>query len=171
MTGEATVELISEEMRGLIGKIQQRRRSYPISASDIRRWAIAIYYPDAPPAAYLRAGAVAGEPPLVAPEEFNPFAWAVADSDGGGGYGGPGFLELRAGIRPPAVRFIVNGGSQAEYGAPMREGDVITAEFGIRSYAQRQGKRGPLLITETEDRWTNQRDELVRSTIQTLVRY
>ena len=169
MAGEATLELISDEMRGLIGKVQQRRRSYPISASDIRRWAIAVYYPDAPPPQYLRVGAVAGEPPLVAPEEFNPFAWNRTAQDGD--YGGPGFLERRAGVAPPPVSFIVNGGTQSEYGVPMLEGDVITAEFGLRSYAQRQGKRGPLLITETQDRWTNQRDELVRNTIQTLVRY
>jgi hypothetical protein len=168
---DATADLISEAMLGLIGKIQQRRSSYPISAADIRKWAIAVYYPDPAPEAYLRIGAAAGEPPLTAPEEFNPFAWAVPDPSSGRAYSGPRGLEQRAGITPPAVDFIVNGGTECEYGAPMREGDVITSESGVRSYSQKAGKRGPLLFTETEDRWTNQRGELVRRTIQTLVRY
>lgn len=171
MASDAAVDLISAEMRGLIGKVQRRRSSYPISAADIRKWAIAVYYPRPAPDRYMRVGAAAGEPPLTAPEEFNPFAWATVDQPGGDGYTGPRSLEERAGITPPKINFIVNGGTECEYGAPMQEGDVITAEFGIRSYAQKQGKRGPLLITDTEDRWTNQRGELVRSTIQTLVRY
>jgi hypothetical protein len=164
-------DLISEEMRSLIGTVQQRRSSYPVSASDIRRWALAIYYPDPAPEAFLRVGAAAGEEPLTAPEEFNPFAWATPGPSGTKAYTGPRYLEERAGITPPAINFIVNGGTECQYGVAMREGDVITGEFSIKSYAQKQGKRGPLLITETEDRWTNQRGELVRSTIQTLVRY
>jgi hypothetical protein len=171
MVENTAEDLISEDMRGLLGKVQQRRTSYPISASDIRKWAIAVYYPDPAPEACLRIGAAAGEPPLTAPEEFNPFAWAVPGPSQEPAYTGPRYLEERAGIAPPAINFIVNGGTECEYGVPMREGDVITSEFGIKSYAQRQGKRGPLLITETEDRWTNQRGEVVRRTIQTLVRY
>ena len=171
MASDAPADLINDEMRGLIGKVQRRRSSYPISASDIRKWAIAVYYPEAAPDRFMRTGAVAGEPALTAPEEFNPFAWATPDAGGEDGYTGPTNLELRAGITPPAINFIVNGGTECEYGVPMREGDVITAEFSIKSYAQKQGKRGPLLITDTEDRWTNQRGELVRTTIQTLVRY
>ena len=58
-----------------------------------------------------------------------------------------------------------------EYGVPMREGDVITNQYSVKGYTVKQGKRGPLLITESQDRWTNQRGELVRSTLMTLVRY
>jgi hypothetical protein len=171
MSGEAGADLISEAMRGLVGKVQHRRTSYPISASDIRKWAIAIYWPDPPPARFIGAGAAGGEAALVAPEEFNPFAWATPGPSLTAGFTGPRGLEQRAGIEPPAIDFIVNGGAECAYGVPMREGDVITAEFSIAGYAQRQGKRGPLLITETLDRWTNQAGELVRSTVQTLVRY
>ena len=164
--------LISEAMLGLIGAVQQRLTSYPICASDIRRWALAVYYPNDPPERYLRAGAAAGEPPLTAPEEFNPFAWATPgprpEIDG---YSGPKYIEERAGIAPPDISFIVNGGTACEYGAPMREGDVITAESRIKSYAQRQGKQGPLLFTDIEDRWTNQRGETVKVTVQTMIRY
>jgi MaoC dehydratase-like protein len=171
MASDAVADLISDEMRGLIGKVQRRLSSYPISASDIRRWAIAVYYPQPAPAEYLRVGTAAGEPPLTAPEEFNPFAWALPGPPSVDDFTGPRALEQRAGVAPPAINFIVNGGTECEYGAPMQEGDVITGEFSIKSYAQKTGKRGPLLITETQDRWTNQRGEWVRSTVQTLVRY
>ena len=65
---------ISDEMRAAIGKELGTRTSYPISASDIRKWAIAVYFPDAPPKKYQGAGGP--DAPLTAPQEFNPFAWS-----------------------------------------------------------------------------------------------
>jgi hypothetical protein len=53
----------------------------------------------------------------------------------------------------------------------MREGDVITTEFSVKGYTVKQGKKGPLLISETQDRWVNQKGEMVRTTLSTLVRY
>ena len=52
MADEATIadSVITDEMRGAIGRVLRQRSSYPISASDIRRWAIAVYYPEPPPA-------------------------------------------------------------------------------------------------------------------------
>ncbi len=72
---------ISEAMQAAIGGELSRSTSFPITDSDIRRWAVAIYYPEDPPrlfwdadyAAQTRYGG------LVAPEEFNPFAWMTAD--------------------------------------------------------------------------------------------
>lgn len=166
-----TSDLISDEMRGLIGRVLRSRTSYPISASDIRKWAIAVYYPEAPPAKFIGAGAAGGEEPLIAPEEFNPFAWATPGAKPAPADVSAGFLEKSAGITPPPLEFMVNGGSVYEYGVPMREGDVITNEYSVTGYTVKQGKRGPLLITESQDRWTNQKGEHVRSTLMTLVRY
>jgi hypothetical protein len=171
MSEVAADTLISPEMRALEGKVLRTRSSYPISASDIRRWALAVYYPEAPPAKYVGAGAAGGEAPLEAPEEFNPFAWATPGAKAGPPDVSAGFLERGAGVEPPPLKFIVNGGSVCEYGAPMREGDVITTEFSIKGYTVKQGKKGPLLISETQDRWTNQRGEMVKTTVMTLVRY
>jgi hypothetical protein len=174
MSSEATApghDLITDEMRGITGKVLRSRKSYPISASDIRKWAIAAYYPESPPEKYIGAGVAGGEAPLVAPEEFSPFAWATPGAKPAPSDIRPGFLERSAGITPPDLQFIVNGGSLYEYGVPMVEGDVITNEYSIKSYTVKQGKRGPLLVTETQDRWTNQKGELVRSTLMTLVRY
>lgn len=172
MTGATqTASLISDEMRGVLGKTLRRRSSFPISACQIRNWAIAVYFPDAPPERYRGGGAAAGDQPLVAPEEFNPFAWATPGREPRNTEINAGFLERQAGVTPPDVEFILNGGMVCQYGVSMIEGDVVTATLSLKSYAQKQGKRGPLLITETQDRWTNQRGELVRDAVMTLVRY
>lgn len=167
----AADSLISDEMRGVLGKTLRRRSSYPVSASDIRKWALAVYYPEAPPERFIGAGAAGAEAPLVAPEEFNPFAWATPGGQQKEADVSAGFLEKQAGIAPPPLQFMVNGGSVCEYGVPMVEGDVISTEFSIKGYTVKQGKRGPLLITETQDRWTNQRGEVVKTNVMTLVRY
>lgn len=163
---------ISDEMRAVLGRSLRSSTSYPVSASDIRKWALAVYYPEQPPAEFMRVGAAAGEPPLLAPQEFNPFGWATASggnktSDGGG----PGFLERQAGVAPPDLKFMVNGGMVCEYGVRMAEGDVISNDYSLKSYTVKQGKRGPMLLTETQERWTNQRGEMVRNTVMTLIRY
>jgi hypothetical protein len=170
-TSQVADALISDEMRAIEGRVLRSRTSYPISASDIRKWAIAVYYPEAPPAKFIGAGAAGGGEPLVAPEEFNPFAWATPGAKPAPTDVSASFIEKTAGITPPPLEFMVNGGSVFEYGAAMREGDIITNEYSVKSYTVKQGKRGPLLMTETQDRWINQNGELVRSTLMTLVRY
>jgi hypothetical protein len=160
-------DLISDDMKALVGKVRGQRSSYPISASDIRKWAIAVYYPESPPAKFIEAGPGG----LVAPAEFSPFAWGAPGAKPKPADIGAGFIERAAGITPPDVKFIVNGGSVVEYGVPMREGDVISTSSAIKSYTVKQGKRGPLLLTETQDRWVNQDGEMVKTTTMTLVRY
>ncbi len=58
------------------------RWSAPIRDSDIRRWALAVYWPAMPPRrfwdeAYARTTRWGG---IVAPDEFNPFAWPAFDA-------------------------------------------------------------------------------------------
>lgn len=161
--------VITEAMRGVIGRELRSRTSYPISASDIRKWALAVYYPKRPPARFLDAGGPSS--PLMAPEEFNPFAWTTPGATGEPTDVNPGFLERLAGAAPPDLEFMVNGGTTCEYGVPMYEGDVIRSSFTLSGYTEKQGKRGLLLFTRTQDRWTNQRGEMVRATTITLIRY
>ena len=40
---------ITDAMRSVIGKEYNEQISFPIGANDIRRWAIATYYPEEPP--------------------------------------------------------------------------------------------------------------------------
>jgi MaoC dehydratase-like protein len=176
---ETTVEThISAAMRNAVGTEISRQVSYPISESDIRRWAIAVYWPEQPPAAFLdekvAAGTVHGG--IVAPEEFNPFAWAVAEnvSANPGAVlepNNPDNVEIMLGIPGPGLKFQLNGGMETEYGVRMRPGDVITSVRGLGEYSERAGKLGLMLFSRTEDTWTNQNGELVKKTVMTLIRY
>ncbi len=157
---------LTDEMRAAVGSTVDWRVSYPVSASDIRRWAIAVYYPDPPPRQYVDAE--------LAPEEFNPFAWAVAeqmqpaiapllrDTDK---------TEKAIGITGPGLTHQVNGGTDVTYGVPMRPGDVIRSQTRLLEYREREGRMGLMLITILESEWTNQHGDRVQLGRQTAIRY
>jgi hypothetical protein len=170
---------ISDDMRALIGRqFGAERASVPIALSDIRKWAMAVYYPEIPPRLfwdedYARATPYGG---IVAPEEFNPFAWFTAD----GPMKAPTFQgpvrgsgpEGAFGVAAPETTFILNGGLEVSYGVRMRPGDVITSGLTkVVDYQERRGRLGLTLFTSTETTWTNQDNEVVKTTRGTLVRY
>ncbi|MDX6339517.1 MAG: hypothetical protein QOG05_6857 [Streptosporangiaceae bacterium] len=176
MTQDTSVSLISEEMRAAAGRELGRRVSYPVADSDIRRWALAVYYPDRPPrqywdGAYAESSGFGG---LPAPLDFNPFAWLSAE---------PGFhapaaegndpdqTEKALGIAAPGLKFQLNGGLSAQYGVRMRPGDVITSVRRLDGYAERAGRLGQMLFTTFVDEWTNQHGQLVKRTSLSLIRY
>jgi len=169
---------ITPEMRASVGTPLTRQVSFPVSASDIRRWAIAVYWPEAPPRLFwdeqhARRTVHGG---IVAPEEFNPFAWMAAEVEVAEAASelernDPGRLEHTLGIAGPEVSFQLNGGMSVEYGVRMRPGDVITSRGHLADYSEREGRLGLMLFTVTEDTWTNQRDQLVKRTRSTLIRY
>ncbi|MFG1924546.1 MaoC family dehydratase N-terminal domain-containing protein [Cryptosporangium sp. NPDC048952] len=158
---------VSDAMRGALGNLLTRRISYPVSASDIRKWALAVYWPEKPPREFLDADR--------APEDFNPFAWAVAGAEStgrtSGGTNAADRTEQLAGIPGPGLQFQLNGGLETEYGAPIRPGDVITSENRLDAYSEREGKLGLMLFTVTEDTWTNQDSTVVKRSRMTLIRY
>lgn len=164
MTTEPTT-LVTQDMIERRGKFGDERVSPPVSLSDIRKWAIAVYWPEEPPSLYwdedyaktTRHGGI------IAPLDFNPFAWPVhrpAVTSGrataqGGGVGTRG----------------MNGGQTEEYHAPMRPGDVITSTTGLTDWVERQTRLGLTLFTTTETRWTNQNGEMVKIRKSTGIRY
>jgi len=164
MTTEPTT-LVTQDMIERRGKFGDKRVSPSVSLSDIRKWAIAVYWPEEPPPLYwdedyaktTRHGGI------IAPLDFNPFAWPVhrpAASAGrataqGGGVGTRG----------------MNGGQTEEYHAPMRPGDVITSTTGLTDWIERQTRLGLTLFTTTETRWTNQNGEMVKIRKSTGIRY
>ncbi|KAA9156243.1 MaoC family dehydratase [Amycolatopsis acidicola] len=153
-------------MAAAVGTTLSRQVSYPVSESDIRRWAIAVYWPEPPPARFLQNSA--------APAEFNPFAWAVAErvtATEAPDPNDPDSTEKLAGIPGPGLRFLLNGGLSAEYGAPIRPGDVITSVRRLGPYSEREGRLGRMLFTRTEDTWTNQDGAFVRRAVATIIRY
>jgi hypothetical protein len=173
---EVAVTFVSEAMEAAVGRELARLVSYPIVESDIRKWAIAVYYPEPPPRRFWDAEFAASTTfgGIVAPEDFNPFAWISAFPPGPPspeGNNDPQKTEKTLGIEPPAVEFMLNGGIEVEYAEPMRPGDVITSVTRLGSYRERPGRLGPMLFTTLENTWTNQRDELVHRARSTVIRY
>jgi hypothetical protein len=162
-------------MRAAIGEVVDWRISYPVSESDIRRWAVAVYYPDDPPRRFWDAAyAKEAHGGITAPEEFNPFAWMAADQMSPAiapRKRDPDRIEKAIGLPGPGLRNQVNGGSEAVYGEPMRTGDVIRSETRLKEYRERPGRLGFMLITLTEVTWTNQRGAVVRTSTDTSIRY
>lgn len=143
---------ITDELRAQIGVETDRRVSYPVSESDIRKWAIAVYWPETPPrlfwdAEYAKKTRFGG---IVAPEDFNPFAWPPE--------------RTREPMSPTAGRGQrgMNGGGEATYYARIRPGDIITSVSKLVDVYERQTSLGLTLFRVTETRWTNQRGELVK---------
>jgi hypothetical protein len=142
--------MLRDDLLELVGRPIASAVSFPVAASDIRRWAIAVYYPDTPPAQYWEVP----EDELVAPDEFNPFAWSMAplyDVDA---------PERSVGVEPPSHTVLLNGGIEVDYtGAGIRPGDVVTATAVLATYTERTGSDGPMLFTTVESTWVNQRQE------------
>jgi N-terminal half of MaoC dehydratase len=159
--------LVTPELEAMKGVWTDHLVSYPIAASDIRRWAIAVYWGRTPPRLfwdeeYARTTRWNG---IVAPEDFNPFTWAIPDARGVEIVGAlPGGKVAQGGN-------ILNGGQADAFGVRMRPGDVITSRTRLSHWEERTGRHGLTLFTYTETRWTNQHDELVKTRVQTIVRY
>jgi hypothetical protein len=171
-----TVTTVSEAMRAAVGKQLRRRVSYPVAESDIRRWAIAVYYPEPPPPRFLDADVAArtSHRGIVAPEEFNPFAWIPEQAlppDSGTAWMDPDGIERLLGVPGPGLRFMLNGGMKVEYEAHIRPGDVITETSILSDYQERDGRLGLMLFTTVADLWTNQAGAVVKRSCQTVIRY
>lgn len=170
--------LITPDLQERKGVWIEGRRSYPVSESDIRKWAIAVYWPERPPAIfwdeeYARTTRWGG---IVAPQDFNPFAWPVervpapapgapgpaeAGPRGGGAARSAGGRRLR----------VMNGGQTDTYASPIRPGDVINSRSRLRDWEERQTRLGPTLFVFSETEWLNQKDELVKRRVSTSIRY
>ena len=145
------------------------RESPHVSASGIRKWALAVYWPETPPKLFwdkeyaknMRFGGI------VAPEEFNPFAWSIdagevfiTDDDLKKatllmGFGGNG----------------LNGGSNDQYYERLRPGDVVHSVTKLADVYLRRGSRGRMVFFIRESTWTNQRGEVVRISRNTSLRF
>lgn len=167
---------VSAAMRDAVGGQLARRVSFPVSESDIRRWAIAVYYPQEPPrqfwdAVHAKSTRYGG---IVAPEDFNPFAWMAAERNDPSaklGQNDPDRTEAMLSVPGPGLKYMLNGGLEVDYGVRMRPGDVITSVTRLIGYSEREGRLGLMLFTVTEDSWTNGDGELVKRARVTLIRY
>lgn len=163
--------LITDAMREWVGAKAPPLTSPPISESDIRRAAISIYWPEVPPRIYWDAEHAAQTRwgGIIAPEEFNPFAWMI-----GRAHVGPhpdhvddaqAALEAARSLRPPgAPPNFLFGGVDTVYYERMRPGDEITSVITATDLYERSGRLGAMLFYITEETWTKQTGEVVKTT-------
>ncbi len=138
----------------------------PVGENDIRRWAQSTYYPQRVPMEFYDNNLAALGPwkGLVAPRDFNPFAW-VLDVDESKSEPWLRGMGVEPGSR------VLNGGQRTRYFAPIRAGDFITSVATLAEAYEREGKLGTMLFLVNETRWTNQRGELVRVGNRTTIYY
>ncbi len=157
--------LVTPEMEQRKNKWSEPRVSPPIALSDIRKWAIAVYWPETPPRLYWdeEYAKTTHWGGIIAPQEFNPFAWPVRREN---------VPSLQLGPTPGGVGTRgMNGGQVVEYHFPMRPGDVISSSNALVEWHERRTRLGLTLFSISENRWTNQKGELVKVGKSTGIRY
>jgi hypothetical protein len=155
---------ITEEIRKMLDVERDVMISPSIGESDIRKWAIAVYWPETPPlqfwnAEYARSSRWGG---IVAPQEFNPFAWPIERKEA---------TRLGGPIGKDPGRRVLNGGSEGRYYAPMRPGDVIRSGTKLVDVYEKTGRLGVMMFLINETTWTNQKGEVVKVDRKTSIRY
>jgi len=179
VTSSYEPKMLTEDMLALVDRPMHEATSYPIDVNDIRRWAIAVYYPDVPPREFWDDEYAATTPwgGIVAPEEFNPFAWATKDPPLSarreqGVPGRWGHFEAVFGMEPPPYRAVLQSRVISTYSAVrMRPGDTIRSVDRISEYFEREGKMGPQLYTTISVDYFNQHEEWIKRRDTVFVRY
>lgn len=164
---------VSDAMQAAVGSEISRRVSFPVAASDIRKWAIAVYHPHQPPARFWDESAALPDGRLLAPQEFNPFAWMTADPPGFPVVDrlDPDILEKTIGVDGPGLSHQLNGGLEVEYLADYGVGDTVTAVRHLDGYREREGRLGLMLFTTVRETWTDQDGTTLQVRRQTGIRY
>ena len=139
-----------------IGRTLPPMAAPAVGANDIARWAIATYWPEPPPTVESPWGGV------VAPRDFDPFAWMPIRPWAGDWLWGMG--------AEPGKR-VLNGGQRNRYFAPIRPGDVISVTRRFVDVIERETKGGPKVFFTSEFVWRNQEGTLVRIGEQTTIYY
>jgi len=155
---------LTQETIDKIGRTLPPVAAPAVGANDIARWAIATYWPEPPPPAYLDAAVAEATPwgGIVAPRDFDPFAWMPNRPWSG---------DWLFGMGAEPGRRVLNGGQWNRYGAPIRPGDVISVTRRFVDVVERETKRGPMVFFTSEFRSTNQDGALVRLAEQTTIYY
>lgn len=174
MTTDVTSN-ISAAMQAAVGREISRRVSFPVAASDIRKWAMAVYHPHQPPPRYWDEEWIVANlgGKVLAPQEFNPFAWMTAQPKGFPVVDrlDPDVLEKTLGVPGPGLTRQLNGGLDVEYRADYGAGDVVTAVRTLDGYRERQGRLGLMLFTTVCETWTDQDGTTLQIRRQTGIRY
>jgi acyl dehydratase len=149
--------LITDEARAMIGQVT-RRATGVVSLKEAQRFAAAvgdrnpIYFDEeAAKAAGYRTTPI---PPLFLPHVLHGVVdLATLRADGLPGGGGQRI--------PLKVSRMMYGGEEVEFYEPVYPGDTITAESRIADIEEKQGSRGPFVLTTNETVYTNQDGRVV----------
>ena len=163
-TAEEPTTLVTQDMIDAKGVWRPTETSFPVTASDIRKWAIATRWPETPPRLYwdeeyARTTRWGG---IIAPRDFNPFAWPVGVVRSAG---------PQPGQQPKKGENILNGGQHDTFFAPIRPGDVLISRARLSHWEERVGRLGLTIFIYNETEWHNQGGELVKRRIATSIRY
>jgi N-terminal half of MaoC dehydratase len=155
---------ITDDMRHMLQVERDVMISPPVSESDIRKWAIAVYWPETPPRQFWDADYARNSrwSSIVAPHEFNPFAWPIERREA---------TRLGGAIGKEPGQRVLNGGSDIRYYTPIRPGDVIRSGIKLVDVYEKTGRLGLMLFMINDITWTNQRGELVKVERKTNIRY
>ncbi len=156
MTNEGTI--VTEQARALIG-METSTRLGEITLRELQRYAVAVgdmnplYFDEE----YARASAYGG---IIAPPNF---LTAII-----GWHPGPTEDKLTPDGRPASREYTLplkgvsramGGGQELEFLLPVRPGDSFTRVTKLVDITEKEGKSGPLVIVEAEQRYVNQRGE------------
>ena len=158
--------LVTERLREAVGVWSSwGTPSYPVERGEIRRWAIAVYWPATPPRLYwdedyarnTRWGGI------IAPPEFNPFAWPVPRPPAG--------VEPYHPLPGEPGQTLLNGGQESLFQTPIRPGDTVRKRKRVKDFSERVGRHGVTLYVHLEREMVNQAKELISLTTDTIIRH
>jgi acyl dehydratase len=159
--------LITESAEALIG---QETEVYlgEISLRDCQRYAIAVgdlnpLYFDVD---YAQASAYGG---LIAPPNMLTAirGWGAGATESE--LATDGVVDLPEEKLPIRLTRRMAGGQELQYHAPVRPGDRITRRGGIVSLEEHDGRSGRFVVMLREDRYYNERDELLVTCRETVL--
>jgi acyl dehydratase len=149
--------LITDEARAMIGAVTRRQRGV-VSLLEAQRWAAAvgdrnpIYFDD-------EAARDAGYRGIVTPPLFLPHALhGVVDL---ARLRIDGIQVVKGSSVPLKVSRTMFGGEELEFFLPVYPGDVIEAETRVAAIEEKEGSKGPFVLTTTETTYTNQDGDIV----------
>ena len=164
MTAES---LITDELRAQIG-VERETLIGEITLLDIQRYALSvgdlnpIYFDEA----YAKQTPSGG---IVAPPNYLTavITWGIGPEEGELSKDGLGLRRDEQAERNARRRMA--GGQELEFHQPVRPGDVVRCRVRTTDIEQREGRSGPFLLILSEQRYFNQRDELLVTCRQTAI--
>ncbi len=164
MTAES---LITDELRAQIG-VEHETLLGEITLLDIQRYALTVgdlnplYFDEE----YARQTPYGG---IIAPPNYLTavITWGLGPQEAELSVDGLGLRRNEQAERNARRRMA--GGQQLEFHQPVRPGDVIRCVSRATDMEQREGKSGPFVLIIAEQRYFNQRDELLVTCRQTAI--